>query len=168
MFLLRVALCLTLLICCWRFGDIKNWRKYYPTILYLIINNLLYSFFVGKNHILWKLEPDFLLNNTISFLVQTFIIFPCIVILFLTYLPTHRKTVIYLIASGSILVGIETIMYIAEKITYHNGWNYWWSVAFNFLWVFMLRFHYIKPISAWVVSFLFTAFFITYFHVPLP
>jgi len=167
-FLLRVALCLTLLFCCWRFGDIKNWKKYYPTILYLIINNLLYSFFVGKNHILWKLEPDFLLNTTFSVLVQTFIVFPCIVILFLTYLPRHRSTVIYLIASGSILIGIETIMYIAEKITYHNGWNYWWSVAFNFLWVFMLRFHYIKPISAWVVSFLITAFFITYFHVPLP
>jgi hypothetical protein len=31
-----------------------------------------------------------------------------------------------------------------------------------------LRFHYLKPIPAWVVSFLFTAFFIIYFRVPLP
>jgi hypothetical protein len=113
------------------------------------------------------LEPDFVLNTTFSFLVQTFIIFPCIVILFLTYLPTHLNKLIYLIVSGSILVGIETIMYIAEKITYQNGWNYGWSVAFNLLWVFILRFHYFKPISAWVILFLFTAFFITYFHVPL-
>jgi hypothetical protein len=166
---LRVILCLTLVLCCWKFGDLKNWRKYYPTILYLAVNNLLYSFFVsGKKYFLWKLEPDFLLNSTFSFLVQTFIIFPCIVILFLSYLPKSRKKVIiYLIISASILVGIETIMYIAGKITYHNGWNYWWSVAFNFLWVIMLRFHYLKPIPSWFVSFLFTVFFIIYFHVPL-
>jgi hypothetical protein len=166
---MRVVLCLTFVICCWKFGDIKNWRKYYPTILYLIVNNLLYGFFVSeKKYFLWKLEPDFLLNTTFSVLVQTFIIFPCVVILFLTYLPkSPKKVIIYLIISGSILVGIETIMYISGKVTYHNGWNYWWSIAFNFLWVIMLRFHYLKPIPAWVVSFLFTAFFIIYFHVPL-
>lgn len=167
---MRVVLCLIFLFCCWKFGDIKNWRKYYPTILYLIINNLLYNFFVsGKKYFLWKLEPDFLLNHTFSFLVQTFIIFPCIVILFFSYLPKSKnKVIIHLIISASILVGIETIMYIAGKISYHNGWNYWWSIAFNLLWVAMLRFHYLKPIHAWVVSFLFTAFFIIYFHVPLP
>jgi hypothetical protein len=138
--LLRVILCLTLVFCCLKFGEIKNWRNYYPTILYIIANNLLYNFFVsGKKYFLWKLEPDFLLNHTFSFLVQSFIIFPCIVILFLTYLPkSQKKAIIYLIISASILIGIETIMYIAEKITYHNGWNYWWSVAFNFLWVIMM------------------------------
>ncbi len=169
MLLLRVLLCLILVLCCWKFGNVKNWIKYYPTILYLVVNNLLYSFLVGEKNFLWRLEPDFLLNTTFSFLVQTFIIFPCIVILFLTYLPKPpQKVIIYLIISGSILVGIETIMYITGKITYHNGWNYWWSVAFNFLWVIMLRFHYLKPIPAWVVSFLFTALFIIYFQVPLP
>ncbi|MGG1679290.1 CBO0543 family protein [Neobacillus sp. NRS-1170] len=169
MFLLRVALCLTLVLCCWKFGDVKNWRNYYSTILYLIVNNLLYSYFVGDKNVLWKLEPDVLLNTSFSFLVQNFINFPCIVILFLTYLPKSPKKVItYLLISGFILVGIETIMFITGKVTYHNGWNYWWSVAFNFLWAIMLRFHYLKPIPAWVVSFLITAFFIIYFHVPLP
>lgn len=169
MFLLRVVLCLTLVLCCWKFGDIKNWRKYYPTILYLIVNNLLYSFFVNGKYFLWKLKPDFLLNHTFSVLIQTFINFPCIVILFLTYLPKNRKNqIMYLLISGVILIGIEGIMFIGGKITYHNGWNFWWSIAFNFLWVIMLRFHYLKPIPAWLVSFLFTAFFVIYFHVPLP
>ena len=169
MFLLRVVLCLILVLCCWKFGDIKNWRKFYPTILYLIINNLLYIFFVKEKYSLWKLQPDFLLNDSFSVLVQTFIIFPCIVILFLSNLPkTHKNQIIHLLISAVILVGIETIMYFTGKITYHNGWNYGWSVAFNFLWVIMLRYHYFKPIPAWVVSFLFTAFFIIYFHVPLP
>lgn len=72
-----------------------------------------------------------------------------------------------MIISAVILVGIETKMYITGKITYHNGWNYWWSVAFNVLWVIMLRYHFFKPIHAWVVSFLFTALFIIYFHIPL-
>jgi uncharacterized membrane protein HdeD (DUF308 family) len=166
---MRTFLCLILVLCCWKFGDVKNWRKYYPTILYLIINQLLYRFFVGEKYFLWKLEPDFLLNSTFSVLVQAFIIFPCIVMLFLSHLPKNRRNqIIHLIISAAILVGIETIMYIAGKVTYHNGWNYWWSVAFNFIWVVMLRFHYFKPIPAWVVSFLIAAFFIIYFHVPLP
>jgi hypothetical protein len=113
---LRALLCLTLVLCCWKFGDIKNWRNHYPTILYLIVNNLLYSFFVGEKNILWKLESDFLLDTTFSFLVQTFINFPCIVILFLTFLPkSSKKVIIYLIISGSILLGIETIMLLLEK-----------------------------------------------------
>lgn len=166
---MRVILCLVLLLSCLKFGDIKNWKRFYPTILYLIVNNLLYIFFVKEKYSLWKLQPDFLLNHTFSVLVQTFIIFPCIVILFLSYLPESRKKqIIYLLISVVILVGIETIMYVTGKITYHNGWNYWWSVAFNFLWVIMMRYHYFKPISAWVVSFMFTAFFIIYFNVPLP
>ncbi|WP_420489469.1 CBO0543 family protein [Neobacillus drentensis] len=169
MFLLRVLLCITLVVCCWKIGDIKNWRLYYPTILYLIVNNLLYIFFVNGKYFLWKLEPDFLLNHTFSVLVQTFINFPCIVILFLSYLPKNRKNqIMYLLISGVILVCIEGIMFIGEKITYHNGWNFWSSIAFNFMWVIMLRFHYHKPIPAWLVSFLFTAFFVIFFHVPLP
>ena len=169
MLLLRVVLLLTVVLCCWKFGDIKHWRKYYPTILYLIINNLLYCFFVNGKYPLWRLEPDFLLNQTFSVLIQTFVIFPCIVILFLSYLPKNRKNqIMYLIISGSVLVGIEAIMYIAGKITYHNGWNFGWSIVFNFIWVIMLRFHYFKPIPAWLVSFLWTAFFVIYFHVPLP
>jgi xanthine/uracil permease len=167
--LLRVVLCLTLVFFCWKFGDLKNWRIFYPTILYLVVNNLLYIFFVKEKYSLWKLQPDFLLNHTFSVLIQTFIILPCIVILFLSHLPKNRKNqIIHLIISAAILVGIETIMFFAGKITYHNGWNYWWSVAFNFLWVIMLRFHYFNPIPAWVVSFLITAFFIIYFQIPLP
>ncbi|WP_158287193.1 CBO0543 family protein [Mesobacillus foraminis] len=167
---MRILLSLILVISCWKLGDIKNWRTYYPTILYVIINNLLYSFFVSeKKYFLWKLEPDFLLNPTFSFLVQNFIIFPCLIILFLSYLPKYQhKKITYIILAASILAGIEFIMYLTGRITYHHGWNFWWSIGFNILWVLMMKLHFYKPIPAWVVSFIITAFFIIYFHVPLP
>jgi hypothetical protein len=170
MLILRTVLCLTLLLACWKWGDIKNWEKYYSTILYMIVNNLLYRFIIDGKYFLWKLENEhFVLNHTFSFLVQTFLIFPCIVILFLSHLPkSKKKLIIHLIISATILVGIETVMYISGMITYHHGWNYLWSIAFNFIIVIMLWFHFLKPIPAWLVSFLFTAFFISYFHVPFP
>ncbi|WP_442862498.1 CBO0543 family protein [Bacillus sp. USDA818B3_A] len=170
MLLLRTALCLILLLCCWKWGDFKNWEKYYPTILYMIVNQLLYNFFVDGHYFLWKMESEnFLLDRTFSVLVAAFIIFPCIIILFLSHLPkSMRKQMGYIILWGFILCNIEGVMYLTENITYHHGWNYWWSIAFNFLMVSMLRFHYSKPISAWIVSFVFTAFFVIYFHVPLP
>ncbi len=167
---MRILLSIILVISCWKLGDIKNWRTYYPTILYVIINNLLYSFFVSeKKYFLWKLEPDFLLNPTFSFLVQNFIIFPCLIILFLSYLPKYQhKKITYLIIFASILVGIEITMYLTGRISYHHGWNFGWSIGFNILWVLMMKLHFYKPIPAWVVSFIITSFFIIYFRVPLP
>ncbi|MBM7656356.1 CBO0543 family protein [Neobacillus cucumis] len=148
----------------------NNWEKYYPTVLYMIVNQFLYRFFIDGKHFLWKLEQDdIFLNQPFSVILVSFIIFPCIVILFLSHLPAiWKKEIIYLILWGAILCGIEGIMYLAGRISYHNGWNFCWSVAFNFSMVIMLRFHYRNPFKAWFVSFLFTAFFLIYFHVPLP
>ena len=161
---MRTALCLILLLCCWKWGDLKNWEKYYPTILYMIVNQLLYIFFVDGHFFLWKLESEnFLLNRTFSVLVVAFMIFPCIVILFLSHLPKLRKQqIIHLMLWGIILCGIEGVMHLTGRITYYHGWNYWWSIAFNFLIVIMLRLHYLKPIPAWLFSVLFTAFFVIY------
>ena len=168
MSILRIVLCLILVLCCWKWGGVKNWKKYYPTILYLIVNQLLYRFLVDEN-LLWRLEDDYFLNPVFSFLLQTFLIFPCMVILFLSNLPeSWKKQILYLLLSAAILIGIETVMHIGGRITYHHGWNYGWSLIFNFLMVLMWRFHYYKPIPAWLISFLCAAFFIIYFHVPLP
>ena len=167
---MRTALCLILLLCCGKWGDLKNWEKYYPTILYVILNQFLYTFFVNGRYFLWKMESEnFILNSTFSVLVAAFIIFPCIIILFLSHIPKSRmKKILHLILWGLILCGIEGVMYLTNGITYHHGWNFWWSIAFNFLMVIMIMLHYFKPIPAWVVSFIFTAFFVIHFHVPLP
>jgi len=166
---LRIILSLIFIAACWRWGDLKNWRKYYPTILYMIINQLLYRFFVNGRYFLWRVENDFfLLNETFSFLFITFLIFPFMVMLFLANYPkTFNKKLFHFLLWIVIALGIETGAYLAGRITYHHGWNIWWSVAFNISIFPMLRFHFVKPIPAWIVSFLFAAFYIYYFHIPL-
>ncbi|WP_462411343.1 CBO0543 family protein [Neobacillus sp. Marseille-QA0830] len=170
MFTLRTALGLILLLCCWKWGDWKNWKKYYPTILYMIANQFLYIFFTDGHYFLWRMENEhFLLNRTFSVLVAAFVIFPCVTILYLSHFPkTRLKQFLHITLWGLILCCIEGAMYFAGNITYDHGWNFLWSVAFNFLMVTMLLFHYFKPIPAWLLSFIYIAFFVLYFHVPLP
>ena len=159
-----------LIFVCWHWGDVKNWKQYYPTILYFVINQLLYRYFVDGDHFLWKLEDDFfLLNGTFSFLIVTFVLFPCFVILFLSHYPKPwKKQILYLVGWGCLSATIETIMFLLGRVTYHNGWNYGWSIAFDFTMYPMTRFHDVKPIPAWIVSFINAGFYIIYFHVPLP
>ncbi|MDN3015742.1 hypothetical protein PH210_05910 [Paenibacillus sp. BSR1-1] len=167
---MRLLLSAIFILACWRWANIKNWKQYYPTILYAVVLQLLYRFFVDGDYFLWKIEDDiFLLNETFSFLIITFVIFPCSVFLFLSRYPKHwMKQILYLAGWGALSVMIETGMFLFERVTYHNGWNYWWSMAFDLTMYPMIRFHDVKPIPAWIVSFLMTAFYVIYFNVPLP
>lgn len=141
----------------------------YNCFIYNYMSIIVYFFVdMGKDYYLWKLEKDFFINRTFSNLMLSFIIFPCMVMLFLANCPSPwKKQVLYMIKWGAIFALIETVMFLFGRITYHNGWNYWWSMAFDFTMPPMLRFHYVKPIPAWIVSFSSAAFYIIFFHVPL-
>jgi hypothetical protein len=165
---LHIFVAVWVLLASFRWGDWENFKLYYPTMLYIALSNLLYVFLAHEFFHLWELRED-IGTHAITFLIHAFIINPFSTFLFLSNYPSTLKSkILHTLKWISLFLIVEWIGYKLDKITYHNGWNYWWSVAFNFLWVIMLRFHYLKPISAWVVSFLFTAFFIIYFHVPLP
>lgn len=136
----------------------------------MIVCQLLYSFFVtlAGDYYLWKVQKDFFINRTFSILMITLLAYPCFVMLFLANYPIPwKKQILHMIKWWAISALIETVMFLFGRVTYHNGWNYWWSVAFDLTIFPMVRFHYVKPIAAWIVSFLFAAFYITFFHVPL-
>lgn len=167
---LRLLISLMFILACWRWADIKNWKRYYPTIQFMIISQLLYRFFTNGHYYLWKLEKDiFLLNHTFSFLIVTFIVFPCTVILFLTHYPKKGpKQLMYIIEWTGLYIAIEVVMHTLGTITYHHGWNLWWSLGFDTTIFPMLRLHALFPLLTWAISALLISFYLIHFHFPLP
>ncbi|MFC4767928.1 hypothetical protein [Effusibacillus consociatus] len=65
-----------LLLAVWRFGDWRNWRKYYPTILFIISVNL-FGTILTYNYSLWYFHKAlFIPNHTLGDLFMKFTNFP--------------------------------------------------------------------------------------------
>lgn len=167
---MRVLISLLFICAAWFWGDLRNWKRHYPTIQYMLMNQLLYRFFVDRYHYLWKIEHDLiLLNATFSFLVDTFLIYPFVVILFLSNFPKTGwgRKVFYCVFWIVLFSSIEKVMDLLGLITYHNGWNFWWSVGFDVALFPMLQLHSKRPLLTWGISFLIIIFYLVYFHVPI-
>jgi len=57
---------------CWKYGDWKNWKLYYPTILYLIIGDLACNILTARMP-LWSYNINWLNNISTDFLITAFI-----------------------------------------------------------------------------------------------
>lgn len=167
---MRILLSLLFICATWLWGDVKHWKRYYPSIQYMLMNQLLYRLFVDRHYYLWKIEPDLILmNSSFSFLVNTFLIYPFVVILFLTNFPkvVWGRKVSYCFFWVVLFSVIEKGMNLMGLITYHNGWTYWWSVGFDVTLFPMLKLHSKRPLLTWGISFVFITFYLVYFHVPV-
>ncbi|WP_442862445.1 CBO0543 family protein [Bacillus sp. USDA818B3_A] len=153
----------------WKYGDWRNWKRYYPTILFYICVNLGISY-LTYDFPLWRYSDKFLNSHKITDYIHTIISFPALLFLYLSNLPlksSRFKQIVYILCFVIILCIIEAIFRFAKEILYFNGWNYWWSVL---VWLFMfigVRLHYTKPLWAWLLCFVCTAFLIFYFHIPM-
>jgi len=149
-------------------GDRKNWREYYPTMLYIAVGNLLYNY-LTNNYRLWVTNPDFTWMNHIRIeILYSLLLLPANAFLFLSKYPTKRtaKIVYYSIWIG-IYVAVEWFYYRTGRIEYHNGWNMWWSVVFNLVMFPMLRLHHLKPMLALGISLVISLIYIYLFQVPV-
>ncbi|WP_420841513.1 CBO0543 family protein [Desulfosporosinus fructosivorans] len=165
--IIRPAKAILLILICLKWGDWRNWRKYYPTILYVIIWDLLYNFFT-VNHPLWRFEHP-VLKHTFSDLLIAFVSFPCYILLFLPYIPKESrvKKILHIANWAFILSLLEATSIPLQSITYHNGWNYWWSVGFNVTMFSMISLHYKNPLLAWPISALLFLVVMIIFKLPL-
>lgn len=135
----------------WKWGDWKNWNKYYSTILYFIIGDLVYNF-LTYNSPLWKYEPS-IMNSTLADLLIAVVVFPSTVLLFLPYLPGKlTKQIIHIAKWVAIYSAIEWIYYSLGFISYHNNWNIGWSILFYFIMFSLLWLHYKRPLWVWPIS----------------
>lgn len=156
----------------WKWGDWKNWREYYPTILFFIIGDLLYHFLFYDYFPLWKFNPipfDEKLGITgthISLFIM-FIKYPCTILLYLGNFPIERlKQFIYIGVWILIYTANELLTHSFGGINHYNGWNEWWSVLFNCAMFSLLALHHYRPLITWLLSFAFILFLWTVFGVP--
>jgi hypothetical protein len=80
MFDFHVLLSLISIFIAWKWGDWRNWKLYYPTILYMIIGNLTYII-LSKNKPLWKYESP-IISGDFAELLIAFVVFPCTCFIF--------------------------------------------------------------------------------------
>lgn len=160
----KIILVICYAFVCFKWGNWRNWKAYYPTILYVIIGDLGYNF-IFFNYDLWKFER--LINHTVSDLLIAFAIFPCSIILFLSFFPKKRwKQILYIISWSLLNSLLEFISFKLGYITYYNNWTIYWSVGFYITAFSLVITHYKNPFIAWMLSAAFLLMTMLIFNYP--
>ena len=150
---------------CYIRGDWKNWLNYYPTILFFILNSVVYNL-LTYNHPLWLYESG-ILNCTFSDLLIAITVYPSTVMIFI---PNFPRKVSKILLHISIYVALYTSTeFIANKLgyfTYHNSWSIGYSFIFNYSLFSILILHYKKPLYAWIMALMFP--FILFYIMKIP
>lgn len=155
-------------VCCLK-GNRGSWKEYYPTIIIFILGDAVYNF-VTFNYPLWIYSfpgwPE--LGHTYIDLYWAVVIFPCIVILFLTFLPKGViKTAAYIAGWSAAFALTEYIMYLSKGMVYFNRWNTLFSFFFDIVMFTVLYVHYKKPLAAWIMISAIVPLFIFIVRMPL-
>lgn len=164
---MHIFMAIFVIVFIWISGDWREWKRYLSAMQYIAIGNLTYNFLCAS-YFLWRLNPDFLSNHTLTEMLYTFIIFPGTALMFLNRYPKNTKDVIpYILFWVGIYVGIEWIYHQTNHIIYGYGWSLKWSFLFDCLMFAMLRLYDRKPILAFIISIPITIFWIWLFEVPV-
>ncbi|MCB2295663.1 hypothetical protein LGK95_19490 [Clostridium algoriphilum] len=117
---------------CYKFGDWKNWKKYYPTILFLILSNVV-CIFLTYNHTLWLYDTK-ILNHSFCDLFICITVYPSTVMLFIPNFPKKMTKIIIHISFYVVVFTIaECIGLKLGYFSHFNGWNIWFSTIFNYI-----------------------------------
>jgi hypothetical protein len=161
----RIILAVLLIAACYKWGDWKNWKEYYPTCLYYIIGDFSYNI-LFHDHLLW--EYGKLYTHTFSDYFDAFFVAPPTIILFLTHFPVKPIIkLLYTLCWVCVYTFIEYLSRTFGYIKYDYGWNIIWSFGVFCVLFPLLRLHYKKPLLAWPISLGFALLTLYIFHVPL-
>jgi hypothetical protein len=153
--LFRVCLLLSFILATLKWGDVKNWRKYYPTLLFVMVINLSISFITYHNQF-WIFKPDSLVSTeTVIELLNTYILLPATVLLYLANYPDNAywRNCIYTLGW---IFAYSAIEFVDAKfiggISYAHGWKYAYSPLFDLAMFTIIRLHHDRPLLAWLVT----------------
>lgn len=138
----------------WRLVDWHQWRKYYPTVLFSIVGDLLYEV-ICYDYQLWALEANGLPNKTLAILLLSLVGMPASVFIYLSTFPKTGSLIrkaLHILLFTLIFAILEWISIRYGAITYHHGWNLYWSISFDVAMFIILRIHYRNPLFAWMLS----------------
>lgn len=140
-----------------KYGDWRNWRQYYPSILFVIVGNLLYEV-ICSEYPMWAMEENGLPNRTIPILLLSVIGMPTSTFVYLSHFPyteSRLRKLMYILLFVFIFAILEIISVKLGSITYHHGWNILWSILFDFIMFIIIVVHSRKPVKAIFLSSLF-------------
>ncbi len=161
----QIIMAIIFIIAAWRWGDWRNWKLYYPTILFFIVGNFSYTL-LTYNYPLWQFESP-LLKTTGSNFITILFAFSATILLFLPYYPKGKvKQIVYILIWVFIYTIIERVSLLLGFFSHHHGWSIWWSLLFNLFMFPLLWLHYNKPLLAWLISIIVAIIIIVYFKVP--
>ena len=164
---MHVVMAVIVIIAVWWRGYYKDWKKYHTTMLYYALGNLTYNFLCA-NYILWRFNPDFISNHTLTEMIYTFIVFPGTILMFLgNYPKTFYKQVLHNLWWITVYVLVEVVYLITDKIYYQYGWHLWWSAILVAVMFPMFRLHHTRPLLTYILSVPITLFLLWYFNVPV-
>ncbi|KHD86079.1 CBO0543 family protein [Heyndrickxia ginsengihumi] len=151
------------LLAAWKWGDWRNSSQYYPTFLFLSFWDLCYQFLLF-NHPMWIFNTSFdkrlLPNHTFIVLFRMFTIYLSTVLIFLHHFPNKGliKKILYILFFVLIYFGMELINHYGWKgISYHHGWNIYWSALLDTALFIALRIHFKhSPFIAWLFGVVFS------------
>jgi hypothetical protein len=151
-----------------KYGDWRNWRKYYATIQFLIMGDLIYNVVFINTKPLWMHKSPSLGHTLINFVSWMPINYTCIVLVYLPHFPkTTVKIILYVLAWLISMILLEVILHYLKAIDYYNDWNIMWSsVNWAYL-LILLKIHYHKPILAWIITITILIIMVNLFKVPL-
>lgn len=151
---------------CWKWGDWRHWKFYYPTILYTYIGNLVYDI-LTYNRQLWAFG-SFVNRYPALDLAMMAVIYPSTVILFLCHYPeTAFSRVRYIAAWAILYTAVEVAAFFSGGFIYMNGWNVLYSLAFNVIMFPLTRLHFKRPLLAWPISATMALLVVWWFRIPL-
>ena len=150
----RIALLACLFLAVWRWGDRRRWRRYYPTLLFVMVVNLAVAF-ITYHHPLWDFNADALaLSETTVELLNTFVSLPANTLIYLSNYPAAGpvRQVRYILAWVLLFAAIEAADTLVGGITYFNGWSLGHSALFDCVMFPIIRLHHVRPPLAWLAS----------------
>jgi hypothetical protein len=164
-FNIHIALTLWAVLAAIRWGDWKNFKRYYPTLLYIIACDFLYKIFALDKYHLWRLQADFVLNHMATYFMYVLIIFPMTTFTFLSTYPSHlKKQIVHIMKWVFIFSIVEWIGWKFGRITYSHGWSIGWSAFFDVNMFIMMRIHYVNYLWAIPLSAVCTFFYLIFFN----
>lgn len=155
-----------------KWGDWRNWKEYYPTILFFIGGDLLKNALLHE-HLMWEYQEVYFGENilvghlAIDLMIMT-IVYPSTILIYLGHFPrTLMKQLLWISLWVCIYSGVEYInLRYLNLINHHRGWTIAWSIIFNVIMFVMFRIHFKKPLLAWGLSFAWLLFLWNWFDVP--
>jgi hypothetical protein len=167
--MISIIITIFFLLFAWRFGDWKNWKQYYPSMLYMVLNAIIFNL-ITYEHPTWEWNDitGVFPNHTLLDVWIIFTQFPAVVLLYLTNYPkTWIKKSLRILLWAGIFTALELIVFQFDYIVYHNNWTLWWSIFFNIVTFIMIRLHFRRPLLTWLLSIVFITLLSIVFDLPL-